>query len=137
MLYSIIPTSKSISRLFDELDAMYSPISRMPMSFPVTLRANVYETQDEVVYELAVPGMGKDDFQIEVSRDYLTVRGEKKQEKKERPSYREFTYAQFERSFHLPEGLNIDKAEAHSENGILTIRIPKVEEAKPKLIPIR
>lgn len=95
--------------------------------------ANVTENKDNYEVSLAAPGMKKDDFNIDVEGNLLTISAEKeerKEEKDDRYSRREFNYTSFSRSFTLPEGVNKDKIDASYDNGLLTIYLPKTEDAK-------
>lgn len=97
--------------------------------------ANVKETETEFVLELAIPGRKKEDFNVEVDNDLLTISSEVKSgENKEGDGYtrREFTYASFKRVFSLPETISLDKINASYEDGILKFVLPKKEEALPK-----
>ena len=100
---------------------------------------NIKETNDLFEVEMAVPGMTKDDFKVELNNNYLTISAEKKTEdetkKGERYTRREFSYRSFSRSLTLPDVVEADKIQAGCDNGILKLSIPKREEAKPK--PIR
>ena len=97
---------------------------------------NIKENLDEFTVEVAVPGFDKEDFNIEVENDTLTISSEKKIENEEREgeriTKREFSYQSFTRSFSLPVLVEREKIKAKYENGILNIIIPKKEEAKPK-----
>jgi HSP20 family protein len=100
---------------------------------------NIKESSDDFEVELAAPGLDKSDFNIELNHDLLTISCEKKveNETKEGQQFarREFSYQSFSRSFTLPNTVDNDKIRARYENGILSISIPKKEEAKPK--PVR
>lgn len=98
---------------------------------------NVRETTDSFEVEMAAPGMSKKDFRIEMDNDLLTIYSEKQQENEvkegERYTKKEFSYQSFQRSFQLPKDvIDEDKIQAKYEDGILSLRIPKKEEAKPK-----
>ncbi len=97
---------------------------------------NIKENNDSFVVEMAAPGMAKEDFKIELNHDLLTISSEKKDEKetKEGETYtrREYSYQSFSRSFTLPNTADSEKISAKYENGVLTLDIPKKEEAKPK-----
>ena len=83
--------------------------------------------------------MKKDDVSIEIKAGVLTVAGERKQEletNKENYHRIERTYGRFSRSFNLPDSVKADKVKAKYNDGILEITLPKVEEAKPKAVPI-
>jgi HSP20 family protein len=93
--------------------------------------ANITETKNEFILELSAPGLNKNDFQIEIDKNILTISSEKKEESKEdKDNYmrREFSYSSFRRSFHLPENTQEDKINAKYDNGILKVSIPKSED---------
>jgi len=96
---------------------------------------NIKETDEAYILDFAAPGYKKDDFIIELNNDVLTVSSEKKIENEETEdnfTKKEFSYESFTRSFNLPELVEGDKIKATYKNGILEIKIPKKEEAKPK-----
>ncbi len=99
---------------------------------------NIKENTDAFMVEVAAPGFDKSDFNIELNNDLLTISSEKKVENEvkddEKISRQEFSYQSFTRSFTLPELVEDEKISAKYENGILSIVIPKKEEAKPKPI---
>lgn len=100
---------------------------------------DIKETKDEFVLMAEVPGMSKDDIKINISENTLTIKGEKKEEKKEDDhNYHrvERRYGTFQRSFTLPTQIKGDKVKAAYKDGVLTITMPKKEEVKPKEIPI-
>lgn len=97
---------------------------------------NVKESDSDFRLEVAAPGLSRDDFNITLDKNVLTISGEKEEKtEKEEESYKrkEFNYTSFSRSFHLPENLiDADKIEAKYLDGILNICIPKKEETKQK-----
>ncbi len=100
---------------------------------------DIYETKDDVVVSLELPGMKRDDIKVSVQDNILTIRGEKHQEKEDKDTnyHRlERNYGFFTRSFSLPTMVKADKIKAAYENGILRVELPKAEEVKPKEIPI-
>lgn len=105
---------------------------------------NIKETNDTFDVEVAAPGMGKEDFRVELDGNTLTISSEKTNElnenEEERYSRREFSYQSFQRKFELPKDVvDADKIEARYENGLLHLIIPKKEEAKqrpPRMIQI-
>jgi HSP20 family protein len=105
-------------------------------STPVTKwipATNIKETKDSFNLEVAVPGMKKEDFQVQVDDNMLTIEANKEEEKKdenERYMRREFRSTSFSRSFSLPRHVATDKVDARYENGVLKIVLPKKEEAK-------
>lgn len=102
---------------------------------------NVMEEDDKFQIEVAAPGMTKDDFNVEIDNNVLTISSEKEQKDEEKGengkiNKREFRYAAFKRSFTLPEGaINEDKINAQYKDGILHLTLPKKDEAKRK--PVR
>lgn len=101
---------------------------------------DVYQTPNEVVVKTALPGLKSEDISIDITGDTLTIKGETKAEqeiKKEDYLYQERRYGNFSRSVVLPGGLHPERAEATLEEGILTLSIPKAEEAKPKAIKVK
>ena len=99
------------------------------------LAVNVIEEKDEYKIEVAAPGFQKEDFKVNMEGNVLTISAEKKtdhEEKKEKYTQREFTYSSFSRSFTLPEGAEVEHIAASCKDGILSINIPKKEEAKKK-----
>ncbi len=110
----------------------------------ITLPAvNIKETNDQFVLELAIPGMKKSDFSIEVDNKILSISSEVKTENQtEESNYtrREFGYSSFKRTFTLPDTVESDRVNANYNDGILLVRLPKREEAKqkpPKRIEIK
>lgn len=98
--------------------------------FPLVPQANVIENGKDYQIEVAVPGLERKDFKVEIKDDVLMVSAEKKEEStKEDKNYRtkEFSYNSFFRSFMLPKNLMGDKIDAKYENGVLKIRLPKKE----------
>lgn len=99
---------------------------------------NIKENDDSYAIELAAPGMAKSDFKVEVDRDQLIISAEKRSESEtndEQANYqrREFSYQSFRRSFTLPQDVvDTDKINAQYTDGILSLNIPKREEALPK-----
>ncbi len=98
-----------------------------------TPAVNIQETDNDYTIELAAPGLAKENFNIELDADVLTISSEiKKESKDEKSNYtrREFGYSEFKRSFTLPDAVNTADIFASYENGILSLKLPKKEEAK-------
>ena len=98
-------------------------------------KVNIKETTDAFILEMAVPGFNKSDFVIDLENETLSISTEIKTEESEtKDDYtrKEFGYASFKRSFILPDTVDGDKIEAAYTDGILSLTIPKREEAKPK-----
>ena len=102
-------------------------------------RVDVNETEKDILLDVELPGLEKKDVNVEVKNNTLTISGERKQEKKTEDAkcYRvERRYGKFERTFGLPENVKSDKVSAEYKNGILTLKLPKIEKAIPKQIDI-
>ncbi len=103
---------------------------------------DVKDENDQIRIEAELPGMAENDVEISLSGDFLTIKGEKKQEveEKEKSYYRtERSYGSFERTIPLPVEVDRDKVEAHFKKGVLEITLPKTKEAAAatKKIPIK
>jgi len=101
---------------------------------------DIYETDEKMVIKAELPGLRKEDVDIEVRDNTLTLRGERKFEKEiRRENYHrvERAYGSFQRSFTLPSTVKQEAIEAAFKDGILEISLPKAEEAKPKQIKIQ
>jgi len=100
---------------------------------------DIYENGDSVVLKAELPGINPDDVEIRVEDNTLYLKGERKFEKdvKEQNYHRvERSYGTFTRSFSLPNSVDADKVVANYKDGVLTLTMPKKEEAKPKTIKI-
>ena len=108
------------------------PAARMKITTPAV---DLYEEKDDIVVKAELPGMEKDNIEVNLSERRLTIKGEKKQEeevKKEGYYRSERSYGSFVRTLELPREVQTDKVKADFKNGILMIRLPKTEEAKKK-----
>ena len=98
-------------------------------------KVNIKESVDAYTLDMAVPGFKKSDFVIDLENENLTISADIKteeEETKEDYTRKEFGYASFKRTFILPETVEENKIEAAYTDGILSLNIPKKEEAKPK-----
>lgn len=94
---------------------------------------NITENKDEFKVALAVPGMKKDDFNIDIDGNMLTISSQKeetKEEKDKKFTRKEYNFSSFSRSFTLPDEVNKEKIEAKYEDGVLKISLPRKEELK-------
>ncbi len=101
---------------------------------------NIEETKDAYKISVELPGMEKDDIDIEVKDNVLTISGEKKEERESEEGTfyrRERRFGKFSRSINLPNDINIDDISAEYKNGVLMLTLPKTEEAKPKKITVK
>ncbi|HEY9169812.1 MAG TPA: Hsp20/alpha crystallin family protein [Lutibacter sp.] len=98
-------------------------------------KVNIKETADAFMVEMAVPGLKKSDFHIDLDNQVLSISTETKEEnerKEENYTRREFGYSSFKRTFTLPESVNDEEIKANYNEGILSVLLPKKEEAKQK-----
>jgi HSP20 family protein len=105
-----------------------------------TPAVDVAENENEVQVKIELPGVSKDDVKITMQDSVLTIRGEKKQEEETKTSeyHRvERSYGSFQRSFTLSTSVKHDKVEASYKDGIVTVTLPRAEEAKPKQIEVK
>lgn len=133
----LVSMHDKINRLFkdafNDFDQGSDPLTSW---YPAT---DIFETKDDYVFKLEVPGLSKDDVNIELNDNTLTIKGEKKEEKeikKENYHRIESSSGKFSRSFTLPRNIDTKKVNAHMENGILELRVAKAEDKKAKAIPI-
>ncbi len=127
-----------MDRLFDETFARASfgpfPVEALPVPLDVQAKG------DEYVLTAVVPGLKPEDLNVEVLNNTVTIRGEVfAPAPDEEASWllQERAFGKFNRSLTLPAELNGGKAEANLEHGVLTLRLPKAETAKPKAITIK
>jgi len=98
-------------------------------------KVNIKESADAFTVEMAIPGLKKSDFHIDIENQSLCISTEIKQENEQSEEIytrREFGYSSFKRTFSLPESVDDDKIDAKYSDGILSILLPKKEEAKQK-----
>ena len=118
-----------------DLPSVFTSNFNTGMSVP---KVNIKETADAFMVEVAVPGLKKSDFKLDLDNQVLTISTESKEEnehKEENYTRREFGYSAFKRTFTLPDSVNDEKINANYTDGILSVLLPKKEEAKQK--PVR
>jgi len=94
---------------------------------------NIRESEEGFMLDLAAPGLKKEDFKVNLDNNVLTISSEQKnenEEKSEKYTRKEFFYSSFSRSFTLPKTIDLDKIKADYNNGILSLSLPKREDAK-------
>ena len=135
-LNRLIPTS--LDELFDDRWFNFDTFNQ---TFPAV---NTIERDNQYLLEIAVPGMDKKDFEIEIQNDLISISSISKQEKevKDNLNYnrQEFNYNSFHRTFSLPKEVDQSKIKAIYSNGILTITLPKLKEViskSKKLIEVK
>jgi HSP20 family protein len=126
-----------INRLFD---SPFGGLTRSSEFFDVwTPALDVYEDNDNLIVKAELPGLKKDEIDISIHEGALHISGERKQEtqNKDAETYRsERFYGRFHRTVGLPKAVQVDKVQASYRDGILTVTLPKSEEAKPKQIQV-
>ncbi len=127
----------SLSTWFDdfslnEFPSLFSSNFNTGISLP---KVNIKEISDAFIVEMAVPGLKKTDFDINLDNNILSISAELKEEHEDNDegyTRREFGYSSFKRTFTLPETVNDSKINASYNEGILNVHLPKKEEAKQK-----
>ncbi len=103
------------------------------------LAIDVYQTDDDIILKAPIAGVQPEDLEVAVTDDTVTVKGERHDESAQnRDSYfcQECYWGSFSRSYILPVAVDADKAEASLKNGVLTIRIPKLEKSRARSITV-
>ena len=101
--------------------------------------ADLYETKDDLILTMELPGVRDKDVTVSITGDLLSVKGERRFEHDDKEQHRlhgERVYGAFERLVQLPMPVQTDKVKASYRDGVLEIRLPKVEEIKPKEIKV-
>jgi HSP20 family protein len=127
---------EQINRVFGEMGGRTGEESNLTPWAPAV---DIYETEHELVVKADLPDMNPQDLDIRVENNILTIRGERKFENKiSEDNYLrvERAYGSFSRSFSLASSVKSDAIKADYQNGVLTLSIPKREEAKPKQIKV-
>jgi HSP20 family protein len=120
-------------------ESFVRPGSVLAQEGPALLPLDISESDEEYVVKASLPGVRPEDVQITVHGDTLTIRGESKADEEKEGRHwhlRERRFGAFQRSVSLAAPVHSDKAQAHFEHGVLTLRLPKAEEAKPRQIKI-
>jgi HSP20 family protein len=129
---------RTVDRLFDNTVGANGDEWGQPVTWGLSL--DVIENKDDFVVKASIPGIDPDDIDITYTDDTLTIKGETKADrevKEEAYHLRERRYGSFARSIRLPFKIKADAIEAAYDKGVLALRLPKVEEAKPKRIAIK
>lgn len=127
---------EQVNRLFESSFPGRSDNSALTTWAPAV---DIYETENELVVKADLPDVSEKDLDVRIENNTLTIRGERKFEKKvEEENYLrvERTYGSFSRSFSLPNTVNSEAIKADYKNGVLTVELPKRAESKPKQIKV-
>ena len=129
----------AMDRLFE--DSYVSPLTWRTLDGEMLSPAlDVHQTSDDIIVQAALPGLKADDVDITITGQTLTIRGEFKADEKvsrDQYMYRERRYGSFNRQLQLPVRVQGDAATATFEDGLLTLRIPKAEETRPRKIAVK
>jgi HSP20 family protein len=137
---------RHLSVLRDEIDRLFeSPLNELTTASQQFLSGwlpavDLYEDRDHLTLKAELPGMRKEDIEISLHGDVLTLSGERKDDarlEKAQVVRSERFLGKFQRSFTLPYAVAADKIEAAYKNGMLTVTLPKADEAKPKQIDVK
>lgn len=127
--------------LFDDFFKPFNELfdnNRLWNRMPTVPAVNISENKEAYKLTLAAPGLTRDDFRIDVENNMLTLsaeKEEKEEEKDEKFTRKEYSYTSFSRSFNIPEDVKAENIEAKYTDGILTLVMPKKEEARRKSEP--
>lgn len=135
---------RDMERLFEDV---FEPFGRRRRWLPrlserdvIVPNVEMYDKGNEIVVKAELPGVEKDDVDLTITKDSLTIKGETKKEEevKEEDYYcSECNYGSFHRTLSLPVEVNAAKAKASFKNGVLKITLPKLEEAKAKEVKVK
>jgi HSP20 family protein len=136
---------RELSGLRDAMDRMFDEGFARPFSSALfdgsdAPTMDLYQTDEEVVVKAALPGVKAEDVQISVTNGVLSIRGEAREDKEGKGHtyhIRERRVGTFQRWVALPTEVNVDKARAEFEGGILQLTLPKAEQVKPKTITVK
>jgi len=126
---------------FASLTELHNEVNRLAgFRAGYTPAVDVVVDKDNVVAKADLPGLTKDDVTVTLEDNYLTIKGEKKNETEHQEGdyfVSERVYGSFARTIELPVPVDAKKIEAHFKDGVLRVTLPKSEEAKPKQIDIK
>ncbi|MGC9312087.1 MAG: Hsp20/alpha crystallin family protein [Sediminispirochaetaceae bacterium] len=139
---NLLEPMDEFDRLQDEINKLFDwtyPSNRGLFDRSLSPAVDVVETSDEIVLTCDLPGVNRDDLDLSISRNVITIKGEKKGEQKKEgaKTFRKETWSgSFQRTLSLPETVDPDKVEASMKDGVLTVKIAKREEVKPRQISV-
>ena len=136
-LREVVSLRDAMNSLFQE--SFVRPLGAMTGGGAGSLPIDVAETENEFVIKAALPGVRPEDVQITVHGDTVTIRGESRDEDEQKGRnwlLRERRFGTFQRALALTAPIDSGKADARFDHGILTLTLPKAEQAKPKQIKI-
>jgi HSP20 family protein len=140
---TLSPYRPTTTDIFNPLEAFFGPMGSSRVGNVLRApSADVIERENEIEVHIEIPGMNPEDINIELENNLLTVSGEKQEEREEdgdEGTYHlsERRYGRFTRSFVLPRDVEPEGIEAHCDNGLLMITVPKSERARRRRIEVR
>jgi len=135
--------SRYMERLFEDTFESFGRrrwLPRISERDGIIPNVDMYDRKSEIVVKAQLPGVEKENVDITISKDSLTIKGEiKREEEEEKEDYycSECTYGTFLRTIPLPSEIDTAKAKAEFKNGVLKIKLPKLEEAKAKEVKVK
>jgi HSP20 family protein len=129
MTYFIAPHPYHMARRWARMAGIQEP------DHDFTLTVDIREEDDAYVLSALVPGLKAEDLNVQILEDVVTIEGEFKNDEKEY-LVRELPHGSFRRTLRLPAALDAGKSEARINDGVLNLRLPKVESARPKTVKV-
>ena len=131
----------NIARLRDEANRMFEKGSTWPAGEPEddlvwAPPVDIYETAEEMIVAVELPGMKQEEIEVEITGDTLTIKGERKLDEEKNFVRVERRYGPFRRAFTLGIRIDGEKAKAIYRKGILQVKLPKAEQVKPKRVEL-
>lgn len=134
---AVSPLLRDFDQLFRELA---TPAARENGVRGFVPAADIFETEAGLTFKVDLPGHDASSIQVKVDKDVLTLHSERKPEQEGegvKARRRERGFGVYERSFVLPQAVDTSKVEARYDNGVLTLHIPRREEARPRVIEVK
>lgn len=136
-VHRLADLSQELDRLFEAPIAGFNRASQVLGTWSPALEA--FEDKDNFVIKVELPGVKKEDVKVSLENGSLTIAGERRSETKDEDAevhHTERFYGRFERTLSLPKDIAADRVKAQYQDGILTVTLPKTEQAKPKQIDV-
>lgn len=134
----MISLREAIDRLFEE--SFVRPRGWLEAERVMSVPLDIYEEGDDLIVKATVPGVKPEDLNVQIQNNVLSISGETKEERERKDvgyHLREHRYGRFERSVTLPYAVQVDKAEATFEHGVLRLKLPKAEEVRGRRIEVK
>ena len=138
----LLDPMNEFDRLQDEINKLFDwnyPENRGLFDRSLSPAVDLVENENEIILVCDLPGIKKDDLDLSISRNVITIKGEKKNELKKdgRKTFRNETWSgTFQRTISLPETVDPEKVDASMKDGVLTVKVARREEVKPRQISV-